>query len=541
MSEKKVQDDFKYDSGVWTGCIDPPGDSRRTLGRILLSCMRNRPEHVGQIDGDTGEEDTYASMSDRAVRCALWFNKQNLKSRDCIAICTDNHLNTVVPVLAAIFTGIIFHPWWDMNLDQDTVRHFLKLGEPKVVFIDEEISEVVEKVIDDLGMETKIVTFQDAPRGNSLQAILKEQELEEVERFDCTDIEDANQPGIFMCTSGSTGYPKCVVQSYNWLEKCLDIFPEESTSDNTILWFSKISWTAAVAGNLGAIRHSATVILNKSGTVNAACAITEKYKIKCMVMTTAIASELFRREERSHDLSSVKYVIYGGSTVTENLDSSLRTLFPNACLVLAYGATEVGICLRRRESSKKFGSSGRVQKNFQIKVVDPETGRTCGKNERGEIRVRAPNVMFHYHKDPESTQKVVDSDGWYCSGDFGYYDADGDFFIIDRLGDVIKYKIILPVVPSVVENVILKYPGVSDAAVVAKPDALDVEQPMAFVTINAGYNVTETAIIKFVEDHLPDHMKLRGGVKILEKMPRVHSGKISRKCLREMAKAFAEL
>lgn len=71
----------------------------------------------------------------------------------------------------------------------------------------------------------------------------------------------------------------------------------------------------------------------------------------------------------------------------------------------------------------------------------------------------------------------------------GFYDVDGDFFIVDRMKEIIKYKKLISIIPMVIEDVILKHPGINQVGVVAKPDLIDVEQPMAFVTLCSGFNV----------------------------------------------------
>lgn len=69
-----------------------------------------------------------------------------------------------------------------------------------------------------------------------------------------------------------------------------------------------------------------------------------------------------------------------------------------------------------------------------------QTGEILGKNESGEIRIKGPHVMKGYYGNEQATADAFDEDGWLCTGDVGYYDADGDFFIVDRIKDFIKYK-----------------------------------------------------------------------------------------------------
>ncbi|XP_011297888.1 4-coumarate--CoA ligase 1-like isoform X2 [Fopius arisanus] len=528
------------ENGVWTRFFEPPSDTWRTFGQTLLEGMKRVPKHVGQIDGLTGEEDTYGSMTDRAVRCALFLRKSGVKPGDFIGISTHNHLDTFVPVLAAILTGVIFHPWWDVNLDDDMVKYFLELGEPKVMFVNEKVSGITQRVIDNLGTSTKVVVFGDSPGRTSLHQVLKEQDPEDVINFKCTIIEDIEQPGVMICTSGSTGYPKGVLHSYGWLEKASHIAPDKYVVNSIILWFSEISWISAIGSTISLLRNRSTAVIYSRPTVEVFCQLVERFKINCLVISTGTANHLYKLKNiGEYDFSSVRYVIFGGGGINREVDDNMRKIFPTADLNFGYGMTELGVIVRREDSPEKLCCCGKVRENCQIKIVDIDSGDTLGTNKEGEIYLKSPYMILRYHKDPNSTAESIDTQGWYHSGDFGYIDKDGDLFVIDRLKEFIKYKIIMPVAPLVVEKIILDHPNVVEAGVVGKPDLIDLELPMAFITTRPGSNVTEEEIMKHVEENLPDHMRLRGGVKILDKMPMTPSGKIQKKILREMAKSLA--
>ncbi|XP_063978841.1 uncharacterized protein LOC135163377 [Diachasmimorpha longicaudata] len=536
----KTKINVTCENGVWTRIIEPPGDTWQAFGQTLLERMKKVPQRVGQIDGLTSEEDTYASMLDRAVRCALWLRKQGVKPGDFIGICTRNHLDTFVPVLAAIFTGVVFHPWWDVNLTDDMVKYFLELGEPKVVFVSDMLAETVQQVIHNLGRSTKVVVFGDCSAGVTLHDVLREQDPKDVNNFVCTRIEDARQPAVMICTSGSTGYPKGVLHSYAWLEKCSHIAPDKYVVNSIIFWFSEICWISAIGSTMSLLRNCSTAVIYSRPTIETLCETVEKYKINCLIIGVATANQFYKLKGVEHyDLSSIKYVIYGGSGISEEVDMNMKRIFPTADLSLAYGMTEMGVIVRRDDAPKKYTCCGRIRENCQLKIVDLDSGQTVGPNEQGEICLKSPYMILRYHKDPKSTKEIIDQEGWYHSGDLGYIDADGDLFVIERLKEVIKYKTVLPVPPLVVERVLLEHPDINEAGVVAKPDLQDLELPMAFVTVRAGSQITEEKIVKYVEDNVPDHMRIRGGVKILEKMPVTPSGKISKKLLREIARATA--
>ncbi|KAJ0713262.1 4-coumarate--CoA ligase 2 [Helianthus annuus] len=113
----------------------------------------------------------------------------------------------------------------------------------------------------------------------------------------------------------------------------------------------------------------------------------------------------------------------------------------------------------------KSGACGTVVRNAEMKIVDPETGLSLPRNQRGEICIRGDQIMKGYLNDPESTKTTIDSDGWLHTGDIGLIDDDDELFIVDRLKELIKYKG-FQVAPAELEALLLTHPEISDVAVV---------------------------------------------------------------------------
>ena len=132
-----------------------------------------------------------------------------------------------------------------------------------------------------------------------------------------------------------------------------------------------------------------------------------------------------------------------------------------------------------------------------LQVVNPETGDALGPNEEGEICIRGPIVMKGYIGNDQATKDTVDADGWLHSGDIGYYDEDGFFYITDRKKELIKYKG-LQVSPTELEKILLTHPDVQDVAVAPVPDEVAGELPRAYVIRREGSTVTEDDIAKFI-------------------------------------------
>jgi acyl-CoA synthetase (AMP-forming)/AMP-acid ligase II len=121
------------------------------------------------------------------------------------------------------------------------------------------------------------------------------------------------------------------------------------------------------------------------------------------------------------------------------------------------------------QSDVKFGSVGVPAPNTECKIIDLENGEALGFGQKGEVCIRGPQVMKGYLNEPEATAITIDSEGWLHTGDIGYVDEDGHFFIVDRAKELIKYKG-FQVPPAELEAVLLTHPCIADAAVIPYPD-----------------------------------------------------------------------
>lgn len=147
--------------------------------------------------------------------------------------------------------------------------------------------------------------------------------------------------------------------------------------------------------------------------------------------------------------------------------------------------------------SSRDGSIGTVMPFCESIVVDPDTNKALGPNEEGEICVRGPLIMKGYIGDESATKHTIDSQGWLHTGDIGYYDEDGFFFITDRMKELIKYKG-LQVSPTELEQILLTHPDIIEAAVAPVPDEAAGELPRAYVVKSPGSTLTEDDVAKFV-------------------------------------------
>lgn len=167
--------------------------------------------------------------------------------------------------------------------------------------------------------------------------------------------------------------------------------------------------------------------------------------------------------------------------------------------------------------------------------------REVSFGEVGELYLRGPNVFFAYHKDLTATQECLSVDRWFRTGDVGYQDSQHNFYITDRVKELIKYKG-FQVPPTELEGLLLESDGVDDVAVIGIQGE-ESEVPMAFVVRStkskpSGVNEVEEAanIARWLEEKVAPHKGLRGGVHFVDQIPKNPSGKILRRVLREKFK-----
>jgi len=198
-----------------------------------------------------------------------------------------------------------------------------------------------------------------------------------------------------------------------------------------------------------------------------------------------------------------------------------------------WGLTESGATTTGQPGDlpPKYGSIGKcLLKCNTIKVFD-EKGQEVPPGQRGEIVIKGPTLMKGYWNLPEETAKAI-KDGWFYTGDLGYVDEDGYFYITGRKKDII-IRGGENVSPVEVEEVLLQHPAVAEAAVVGIPDAVYGEEIKAFVVIKPGKRVSEEELIAFCKDRLPT-FKSPKKVQFMKSLPRNILGKVLRAELRQL-------
>jgi long-chain acyl-CoA synthetase len=237
---------------------------------------------------------------------------------------------------------------------------------------------------------------------------------------------------------------------------------------------------------------------------------------------------LFLSMTRPFDVSSVRLCFSAAAILPVDVERRWHERFGH-WIQQGYGLTETSpFASYNHEVAFRPGSVGTPIENVEMKIVDA-AGREVPDGQPGEIAIKGPNVMKGYFGNPAATAEAI-RDGWFHSGDVGYRDADGYFFIVDRVKDMINVSG-FKVFPREVEEVLFRHPAVKEAAVVGVADPVRGEAVKAFVVLNEGASVGAEALQALCRGVMAPY-KVPEQVEFLAALPKNPTGKILKKELR---------
>ncbi|KAL2856576.1 hypothetical protein BJY01DRAFT_203042 [Aspergillus pseudoustus] len=253
-----------------------------------------------------------------------------------------------------------------------------------------------------------------------------------------------------------------------------------------------------------------------------------------------------------YDLSSIRMMNSGAAPLTQELVEAVYNRL-RIGIKQGYGLSETSPTTHTQpwsEWRESVGSVGKLLPNMEAKYMsmpeDASEPREVPTGEVGELYVRGPNVFLGYHNNPAATADSISPGGWFRTGDVGYQDAKGNFYITDRVKELIKYKG-FQVAPAELEGILVDNSAIDDVAVIGiESAALGTEVPVAYIVRSAkskssGVSAEEAAasIIKWLEGKVAHHKRLRGGVRFVDEIPKSASGKILRRMLKKQAQEEA--
>jgi 4-coumarate--CoA ligase len=264
--------------------------------------------------------------------------------------------------------------------------------------------------------------------------------------FTPTKLDPKEHVAFILTSSGTTGFPKCVQLSHANFRVALlyggDPYFLDINENERILALLPFFHIFGMGITLAGVLYGAKLVILEKFVPDRFLSLIQKHRITKLYAVPPVLLFLVKSPlVQKYDLSSITDVLCGAAAVNKETEDLVETQFKISCVRQIYGMTELcGAATVIPRNSKKHGSSGQVIMGHQIKICDPESGKVLGVNEVGELRVKGDGVMKGYLGNDKETEEAFDKEGYLKSGDLGYYDDEGFFFIVDRLKEIIKYK-----------------------------------------------------------------------------------------------------
>lgn len=345
---------------------------------------------------------------------------------------------------------------------------------------------------------------------------------------------DPHNPAVCIYTSGTTGNPKGALLTHANLlanvASILKVFPATQRDVFSCILPLFHAYSATVC-MLAPIALAASVVVFDRFSPRYCLQLVQDHRITILVGVPSIYAVLTQiKTPEEFDLTSLRYGISGGAPLAPEILTAFESLYPLK-LYEGDGPTECSpvTSVNPIGGKRKVGSIGLPIPDVKMKIVDNQ-GNDLPPNHVGEIIVSGPNVMKGYLNQPEATAECL-IDGWFHTGDVGKMDEDGYFYILDRKKDMLIVGG-LNVYSQEVEKVLLSHSSVLEAAVLAKPDKIRGEVPIAFVTPKDGNTIEPERLIAFCREHLA-HYKVPREIRVCSTFPKTATGKVMKWKLRE--------
>ncbi|KAF8338754.1 AMP binding protein [Cantharellus anzutake] len=548
--------------------------------------LDDSPAYIDAISGITL---TRAQVHDQSLRLACGVRKHGLKRDDVAMIFSPNSLAWPIVLLGSIAAGVKA-TLANTSYTTSELAHQIRDSNTRLVFVHPTLLSTLEKTLNHLRIPAheirkKVVIMSYTPQDEvdekeagigkewaRLKDFLSVGKLVGEERFDGSD----SLSTVLLCySSGTTGLSKGVETTHRNILTVLQIFKPafydydaKKDVSGAVLPFYHIYGVVQLL--FFAIHTGIPTVIMPRFEPELFLSTTQRYRITILKIVPPII--LFMNTHPmvdNYDLSSIRYVMSAaaplGAGPSNNLIARLKAKGCNEIvLTQAFGLTETSPATHLvppKWSTKKIGSCGALLPNLEARLVDddgndvikPSAGGASAMDPendgRGELWIRGPSVMKGYLHNPAATANSITRDGWFKTGDVAIRDEDGFYYIVDRKKELIKYKG-SQVPPAELEAVLLTKEDILDVGVVGIQSVHEGEElPRAYVVSKrngellkdkSAQKAYELEVQEWIKSRVAKHKWLRGGVVVIEAVPKSAAGKILRRHLRDLARKETE-
>lgn len=270
-------------------------------------------------------------------------------------------------------------------------------------------------------------------------------------------------------------------------------------SHDVLLCFSQLYWATGIITLIcGTLYGGTRLITTERFSPELAFRLIPQYKVSFIINAVYQLAGMIRHDSvATVDLTSLRNYCVGGSKVPFGMLADFNQYFPDGKAHVIIGMTELGgtyasACAKNCDKD----TVGQLTYDVEAKIID-ENGSRCDIGISGELCLKVRYNVLGYYNNPTATTEAFDAEGFLLTGDIGYFDADGDLFIVDRKKDMMKYCN-YQITPSEIEAVLLKSSDIQEACVVGIPDAVAPDLPAAAIIRKKGSEITAEQIFAIV-------------------------------------------
>jgi long-chain acyl-CoA synthetase len=501
----------------------------KNIRELLEQRAQATPDKAFLFSEADGRSYAYAEFEAAVDRAARMLTARGIKKGDAVSLLMPNSVEYIIAYFACFKLGALACPVNSL-LKPEEITYVIANSEARALLINSEFLSRVEVIRNHLPDLQHVLVFDDEAQAT---AEFTEGELPGTQV-------GKDDEAIIIYTSGTTGKPKgCLLTHGNIIANARQItrWLKFTEGDCLLTLMPLFHMNAVSVTTMTPLYAGASTVISPKFSASRFWQLVSDYKVTSFGSVATMLSMLLSTYPdgvpAGLETDQLRFAMCGSAPVPAEILRKFEETF-NCLVIEGYGLSE-STCrstFNPPDERRRPGSCGMAIGN-EMKVVDEED-REVALGELGEIVLRGENILKGYYKNAEATARAF-RNGWFHTGDIGYKDADGFFYIVDRKSDMI-IRGGENIYPREIDEVLYKHVAVAAAATIGVPDPLYGEEVAAFIVLKEGAQASEEEIIAFCREHLADY-KCPKSVRLVKDIPKGPTGKLLK---RELSRQNAQ-
>src|ERR1041385_8903138 len=499
----------------------------RSIPELLQHRVNAAPDKIFLVSEADQRQYFYKEFEAAVMRTARMLAAKGVGKGDVVSLRLPNSVEYIIAYFACWQIGALAGPINSLLKSQE-IAYVISNSEARALLVNSEFLPLIETIRDELTSLQAIITFDDEADATREQTTGADPSVEI----------DEDHEAIIIYTSGTTGKPKgCLLTHGNVIANARQIsnWLGFTAKDRLLTIMPLFHMNAVSVTTMSALYAGGSTVVSPKFSATRFWQIISDYQITSFGSVATMLSMLLSTYPdgipAGLKTDQLRFAMCGSAPVPAEVLRRFEDTF-NCLVIEGYGLSE-STCrstFNPPDQRRRPGSCGLPIGN-EMRVVDEED-REVPDGTLGEIVLRGENILKGYYKN-DTANATAFRNGWFHTGDVGYRDQDGFFYIVDRKSDMI-IRGGENIYPREIDEVLYQHPSVAAAAVVGIPDSLYGEEVAAFVVLKDGIRATEAELIARCKSELADY-KCPKSIRIVKDIPKGPTGKLLK---RELAAKF---